>query len=179
MKSAVFIIAPTDFRDEELFHTLEELQAKGIKCAIASTHKGECKGRKGKNAHATLEVKEVHAKDFDAVVFVGGGGVIEHKLHENNDVLRIAKEFNVADKVLCAICIAPRILLRANVLSGRKATTYQDQENIEGIKKQGIYTGKPVEIDKTQDAKHGTLITADGPLSAREFGKIIAQELSE
>ena len=68
-------------------------------------------------------------------------------MYENEGVLKLAKDFYNTNKLVCAICIAPRILTCARVINGRKATTFPDEQNIEEIKAQGVYTGKSVEVD--------------------------------
>jgi putative intracellular protease/amidase len=55
------------------------------------------------------------------------------------------------------------------LLEGKKATCYSSQE--ENLKSKGaICTGEGVEVD-------GNIITANGPKSAREFGKKIVEAL--
>jgi protease I len=44
MPKVLFVIAKQGFRDEELFHPLEELNKAGFETVIASTEKGECIG---------------------------------------------------------------------------------------------------------------------------------------
>jgi protease I len=74
MAKVLMIIAPERFRDEELFITKEELEKDGHETVIASTIKGICAGSRGGFAIATLTLNEVHTGDYDAVVFVAGGG---------------------------------------------------------------------------------------------------------
>ncbi len=166
----LFVIAPSNFRDEELFDPLDELKKAGVNTVISSTKVGECIGKLGGKVNANVLIEDVKEKEFDGVVFVGGNGVLEYKLYENEAVLKLARDFYKASKFVCAICIAPRILTRAGVINGRKATTFPDETNIAEIKSQGVYTGKSVEVD-------GKLVTADGPKSAREFGKAIVKAL--
>lgn len=67
-------IAPERFRDEALFVTREELKRNGHTTDIASTRNGKCEGSRGGSVTATLTLAEVRATDYDAIVFVGGGG---------------------------------------------------------------------------------------------------------
>jgi protease I len=74
-----------------------------------------------------------------------------------------------AKKPLGAICLAPRILTSAGVLTGKKATVYPTEGD--KLKEAGVnYTANPVEID-------GDIITADGPDSAKGFGEALAAAL--
>ncbi|HQQ38671.1 MAG TPA: DJ-1/PfpI family protein, partial [bacterium] len=87
-----------------------------------------------------------------------------------------AREAMAKNKILGAICIAPLILARAGVLENRKATVWAsalDRRPIQQLKDGGAtYENKPVVID-------GNIVTANGPQSAKEFGKILAKELKK
>lgn len=168
---AVFIIAPTGFRDEELFQPLEILEKKGVECKISSLRKEECTGKLGGKATATLIFEEINSKIFGAIVFVGGGGVEEHGLPENRILLQKARESNNEKKIVAAICIAPRIIANAGILQGKRATCFPDEKTIRILKDKGaIYTKSEVEVD-------GNIITANGPQSARKFGEKIVEAL--
>jgi protease I len=104
MAKVLMIIAPERFRDEELFITKEELEKDGHETVIASTIKGICAGSRGGFAIATLTLNEVHTGDYDAVVFVAGGGF--------KDILCPRRSFAYYQKK----CIKGKILFRLFVL---------------------------------------------------------------
>lgn len=167
MAKIVLVIAQRDFRDEELFHTKEELEKAGHKTIVASRRKGECTGMLGGKAKAEISLEEIKTSDFQGIVFVGGGGSAEY--FNDAKALNLAKEFFKEEKLVCAICIAPSILANAGLLKEKKATCFSSEAG--NLKAKGAnYTGKPVETD-------GKIITADGPKSAREFGKKIVSML--
>ena len=74
MKSVLMVIAPENFRDEELFETKEVLDAAGLQTTIASVQKGVCNGKLGGKANAAIALSDAKASDYAAVVFVGGMG---------------------------------------------------------------------------------------------------------
>ena len=166
-KNVVFIIAPKDFRDEELFHPMEEIGKAGAHCEIASTKLGERMGSKGGKAGVELMIDyaKVSPDNFDAIVFVGGSGA---KIYfEDARAQELARNFAKEGKVVAAICIAPSILANAGVLKGKKATSFpSEKDNL--ISKGAKFTGAGVEVD-------GKIVTADGPKSAKDFGKRIAK----
>ncbi len=165
---ALLIIAPANFRDEELFHTQEELEKAGIETAVASSKRGTIRGMLGGTAEAKILLSEVDTAQYDAVIFIGGSGASVY--YEDREAHRIAREAAKLGKVLGAICIAPGILAKAGVLKGKKATIWNGQF-IEILEAGGAtYTGKSVEID-------GKIITANGPPAAREFGRAIVKAL--
>lgn len=166
-KKAVLVIAPNNFRDEELFYTKEELEKAGVKTTIASISTEEANGMLGGKAKPQITLEEVTEEDFDAIVFIGGSGASIY--FENKKAWELAREFNSKEKVTAAICIAPSILANAGLLKGKKVTVFPSEAS--NLKEKGAtYTGVAVEVD-------GNIVTAEGPGSAREFGKRIAEEL--
>ncbi len=167
MSKVLFVIAKTDFRDEELFHTLEEVKNNGFETIIASSEKGECSGSRGGSATAELSLNEVSEKNFDAIVFVGGGGAAQY--FKDEKALQLVKNFFNTGKIVAAICIAPSILANAGILKKVNATSfYTQQQHLE--KNGAVFTGKPVEVS-------GKIVTANGPSAARLFGKKISELL--
>jgi len=161
------IIAPRNFRDEELFHTKEELESSGISVTIASTTTDTATGMLGGTAKPDMTINDVNVDDYDAIVFVGGTG---SSIYFNNPKAHeIARSAIEKGKLVGAICIAPSTLANAGLLNGKKATSYPSEEN-NLISKGADYTGNPVEKD-------GNIITATGPSAAREFGRMIAKSL--
>jgi protease I len=168
MAKALLIIAPRNFRDEELFHTKEELEKSGIETRVASTTTGVAKGMFGGTAKAELSLEQVKIEEYDAIVFIGGSGASVY--YENPQALEIARKADQAGKVLAAICIAPGILANAGTLRNKRATIWNG-DFVKMLKAGGAkYTGKAVEVD-------GKIITANGPPAAREFGRAIAKAL--
>jgi protease I len=169
-KKVLMVIAPKDFRDEELLYTKEELERAGAKVTIASRKKAVARGILGATVKPNIELGQVRVDDYDAVIFVGGAGA---STYFNDDrALSIAADAFGKGKKTCAICIAPAILANAGVLKGKRVTVW-DGEYIEKIESKGAtYTGNPVEVD-------GNIITANGPGAAREFGRTIARALAK
>ncbi|RLE46441.1 DJ-1 family protein [Candidatus Woesearchaeota archaeon] len=170
MGKALLIIAPQDFREEELFDTKKALEEKGKECIIASKTKGTCTGKpEGKTAEATLALDEVKTDEFDAIVFIGGMGAT---IYQNDTTAhKIIKEAYEKGKIIAGICIAPTILANAGILKGKRATVWDsgDKKIATQIEEKGaIYTGENVTTD-------GKIITANGPHAAKEFGEKIAE----
>ena len=168
-KRIVMIIAPQNFRDEELLYTREELESAGGQVTVASTTTGTVTGMFGATAKPDITIDQVRVDDYDAVVFVGGSG--SEVYFNNPTALNIAKETHSKNKLLTAICIAPSILANANLLQGKRATVWAGDKYINILRSKGAnYTGESV----TQD---GRIITANGPEAARQFGRTIIQNL--
>jgi protease I len=166
-KRAALIIASENFRDEELFETKRVLDAAQIETVIASSRTGIIRGSLGNLTEARVLVNQLRIDDYDAIVFIGGPGVVEYV---NNPVeLNIIRETVRKGKILAAIGTAPTILANANVLAGLRATSLLSEREI--LTQAGaIYTGVPVEQDRL-------IITASGPAAAVMFGRAIADAL--
>jgi len=171
MRKVLLVVPPSEFRDEELFSTMQVINSAGFKTVIASTRMGQATGMLGGKVTPDILVSEVNVEDYGAVVFIGGQGVETNNLPENPDVVKLAKDANNSGKIIGAICIAPRILARAGVVKGKRVTAFGDNTTISYLKRAGaVYTGNPLEKD-------GMLITADGPSSAVKFGEEIVRAL--
>lgn len=167
MARVLMIIAPERFRDEELFVTKEELEKAGHKTVIASSVKGICPGSRGGFATATMTLHQVRASDYDAVVFVGGGGSKVYFADE--EAIRIAKEMHKNKSIVAAICLAPVILANAGILKGKNATVAGTEAKT--IESQGAkYTEPGVTVD-------GNLVTGNAPKSSKLFGQKINELL--
>ncbi len=166
-KKVLFVIASNNFRDEEFFVPKQIIETKGGIVTIASSSLHISKGVLGATAKPDILLKCAKAADYNAIVFVGGGGSSEYW---NSSVAhQLTKEFVISGKVVGAICIAPITLANAELLNGKKATVFPSE--IERLKAKGaIYTGAGIEID-------GKIITANGPESAAKFGEAIVAAL--
>ncbi len=114
-EKVLMIIAPENFRDEELLHTREEQERAGTKVTLAST-KTAAKGLLGARVTPDIKLDQVSLDDYDAVVFVGGPGASIY--FDDKRALSISSEALGKGKKICAICIAPTILANAGVLKG-------------------------------------------------------------
>lgn len=169
------IIAPENFRDEELLEPKSYFESKGYSVKIASTRKGECKGMLGAQVKAELALNDIKTNDYDVIIFVGGAGT--PLVRKEKKAEEIAKEAVENGKVVAAICWAPTILAKAGVLRGKMATVWAGPDSEFGmmttdyLKKEGaLYQKQPVVVD-------GKIITAEGPHAAKKFAEEIAKLL--
>jgi protease I len=166
-KKILMIIASQNFRDEELLIPKKLFEKEGYSVVIAGTSLKPAKGMLGAVVTPQILIDQVKVDEYSAIVFVGGVGAKEY--FNNSIAHKIAKEAVSKNKILAAICIAPRILAEAGVLKGKKATVWVSEEKI--LEEKGAnYTGKSVEVD-------GNIVTGSGPQAAEEFAKIIIKLL--
>ncbi len=166
-KKIVMVIASKDFRDEEYAKPRAALEKAGHAVTVACSKLAEAKGMLGMKVKPDVLLKDVKSADYDAIVFVGGGGSTEY--WDDAVAHRLAREFAEKQKPTTAICLAPVTLAKAGLLKGRAATVWPDAAG--EMKKQGAQM-------KTQGVvADGNFITADGPQSAEEFGKALVKAL--
>ncbi len=160
MANILMIIAPERFRDEELFVSKDFLEEKGHKIRIASKIVGECYGSRGGSIKSELYLSDVKTEDYNAIVFIGGGG---SKIYFNDlEAISIAKNAYDQGKIVAAICLAPVILANAGILKGKNATVV-GTESKTIIEKGAYYTGPGVTSDSrivTGNAPKATLLFA-------------------
>lgn len=169
-KKVLMVIAPQNFRDEELLEPKSVFEDSGAEVTIASTSKGSARGMLGAIVDPDLTLDEVDVKDYDAVVVVGGGGSRDY-LWNNLTLHGIVREFYNEDKVVAAICISPVVLAKAGLLDGKKTTVFPGQDTLSELKNAGaILVNKGAVAD-------GRIVTGRGPESAEEFGRKVLEAL--
>ena len=168
MKKALLIIAQKNYQDRELDGTRKGLQEANFDVVIASVKAGACTGKFGGTEQASIALKDVDVADYDRVAFIGGPGA--GTLWQDKEAQRIARETAEAGKPLGAICIAPKVLVAAGVLDGKKATVWNDDGDQAGfLALHNVeYTGEDVTVD-------GLVVTANGPKAAVEFGRTLGR----
>lgn len=171
-KKVVMIVAFRDFRDDEYFIPREVLEGAGIEVKTSSDSSGIAIGADGGEVRVDFVLRDLELSGFDAIVFIGGPGALEHL--DNEESYKVAKETVAKGKVLAAICISPTILAKAGVLEGKRATVWSSPLNREPVKtleeKGAIFEDKPVVVD-------GKIVTGNGPSAAREFGEKLVEIL--
>jgi len=171
-KKIAMVIAFKDFRDEELFIPRSIFLDKGAEVKLVSEKKGEALGMFGGTTEIDFLLEELEISDFEAIIFVGGGGAAGYI--DNEKAHQIARSTIEEDKILGAICVAPAILARSGVLKNKKATVWSsplDKSAVKILKEEGVnYEEKPVVVD-------GKIVTANGPQVARQFTERILELL--
>ncbi|OPL10655.1 MAG: hypothetical protein AVO34_10290 [Firmicutes bacterium ML8_F2] len=166
-KKILMIIAPENFRCEELLVPQEIFEWQGAKVIIASKVTGEIKGMYGAVAEADIPLSEVETVDYDAVIFVGGSGAQQY--WDDPAIHDLARRFRDEKKVIGAICIAPVILDRAGVLKGCKISIFHSASS-------EIKTARVTNNSVTVD---GNIVTGNGPDAAEEFAGGIVDQLTK
>lgn len=136
----VLILATDGFEDSELFEPRQALLDAGVKVTLASIKTDPIQGVKGdtdptRTITPDLTLDQVDTEDYDALLLPGGVGNPD-KMRMEDRAVSIVGEFMDDDKIVAAICHAPWLLVEADVVDGRRVTSWPsvrtDLENAGG-----------------------------------------------
>jgi len=123
----VLIIASDGFEESELFGPREILLGQGAEVILASPDLNPIQATvhddPGKTIRPDMRVDEARAEAFDALLLPGGVRNPDH-LRTNKTVIDLVRAFADQDKPVAAICHGPWLLVEADVLRGRTATSW-------------------------------------------------------
>ncbi|VXC42090.1 type 1 glutamine amidotransferase domain-containing protein [Sphingomonas sp. AX6] len=124
----VLMLATDGFEESELFDPRQALLDAGAEVTLASIEKDAIQGvinddEKGKTITPDLTLDEVETTEYDALVLPGGVGNPD-KLRMNERAVDIVGEFMDDAKIVAAICHAPWLLVEADVVDGRRVTSW-------------------------------------------------------
>jgi len=125
--SRVLIVATDGFEEWELFGPRQILQQRGADVVLASLKRDPIQATvhddPGRTIRPDLTVDEASADDFDALILPGGVRNPDTlRLHGN--VIDLIRAFDRQDKPIGAICHGPWLLVEADLLRGRTATSW-------------------------------------------------------
>ena len=168
--AAVLLPLAAGFEEVEAVGLIDVMRRGGIEVRIAYIddslgHGKVVIGANGIGVKADTSIKNVIAEDFDMMVLPGGWDGT-YGLAENSRVIALLKEFK-ASKVVGAMCAAPYVLKKAEVL-GSDYTCYPGAK--EEIDHPGYRDDKKVVVD-------GNVMTSQGPGTALCFGLAIVERL--
>lgn len=122
-KNVAFLMT-NGFEDSELTSPWEAVTGAGASAAVVSPETGELEGKKGHKAKVDVIVADANADDYDALVLPGGVANGD-KLRMDEDAVAFTKAFFEAGKPVGVICHGGWILTDADVVRGRKLTSYR------------------------------------------------------
>jgi len=125
--SRVLMVATDGFEEWELFGPREILQRRGAEVVLASLKRDPIQATihddPGKTIRPELTVDEANADDFDALILPGGVRNPD-QLRMHPRVIDLIRRFNEQDKPIAAICHGPWLLVEADLLRGKTATSW-------------------------------------------------------
>lgn len=173
-KARVLMLATDGFENDELFKPRQALLDAGATVTLASIKtdeiQGEKNGEKADTIKPDMTLDDVDTEDYDALVLPGGVGNPD-TMRMQERAIDIITEFMDEDKIVAAICHAPWLLAEADVVDGRKLTSWPS------IRTDLDNAGADV-VDE-QVVVDGNLITSRNPDDIPAFNDAIAKALTE
>ena len=126
-ESRVLIMASDGFEEWELFGPREILTRRGAEVVLAAPKlepiQATVHDDPGKTIRPDLTIDQVNADDFDALILPGGVRNPDH-LRMNVKAIALIQRFAMQGKPVAAICHGPWLLVEADLLRGRTATSW-------------------------------------------------------
>lgn len=155
----VYVFLADGFEEVEAIEPIDIMRRAGIEVRTVSLGDAPVTGSHGIIVKADIVIDEVNKDDIEAIMLPGGG-----RGHENLDAsgsVHALISYAAANGLyICAICAAPSILGKRQLLDGKRATCYPGFEKY-------LYGAEYV-TDKV--VKDGKYITARGAGAAADFG---------
>ncbi len=139
---------------------IDLLRRAGIEVITAGLEPGPVTGSRGTVLVPDTDLDAVMDRDFDMMVLPGGLPGAD-RLNDEPRIHTLLKRLSGQGAYTAAICAAPRVLARAGLLEGRRATSFPGTLEALDLARTEITT-RPVEID-------GKVVTSRGPGTAMDF----------
>lgn len=170
----ILIIAANGFEQSELEVPRDKLREAGAKVEVATPDGRPIRGWEkkdwGREAKADLKIADAKPADYDALV-IPGGQINPDLLRIDKDAMSVVREFLKSGRVVAAICHGPWLLVEADALKGRKATSYKSiRKDVENAG--ATWEDKEVVTDKG-------IITSRSPADLPAFVAKIIEEVRE
>ena len=125
--SRVLIVATDGFEESELFGPREILLKRGADVKLASPDlkpiQATVHDDPGKTIRPDMTIEQASADDFDALILPGGVRNPD-QLRTNKAAINLIRAFADAGKPVAAICHGPWLLVEADLLRGKTATSW-------------------------------------------------------
>ena len=153
----------------EAVTVVDLLRRAGIGVVTAGLDAQPVRASRGMILLADMTLDAALQQEFDMIVLPGGLPGADH-LRDDPRVIELLKKMAASDRYTAAICAAPRVLARAGLLDGKRATSYPGALDIDAVP--GIeYLEMPVVAD-------GRVITSRGPGTAMDFALTLIEALA-
>lgn len=155
------------FEEPELLYPYYRLLEAGYEAVLVGSEAREYPGKHGYPVRAQVAVADVKAADLAGMVIPGGFG--PDSLRLDPAMVALTRDMVRAGKPVAAICHGPSLLVSADVLRGRRATSYAAVRD--DVKNAGAtWVDEPVVVD-------GPLITSRVPDDLPAFMGAVLQAL--
>ncbi|MBU0559802.1 MAG: DJ-1/PfpI family protein [Bacteroidetes bacterium] len=165
----LLFLASDKFSEIEFKTVKYALEKRSIRIFITSDANSVCVGDSGMKVKPDVNLFNVHAGNFSALIIIGGDGI---KKYWNDSALQnIARSFDSKGKIIAAICSAPVILANCGLLENKTAACFKNDSM--------HLTKSGVNYSESSVVEDSNIITGQSPASAKDFAdKIISRLFS-
>lgn len=168
-KTRIVILAADGYEDQELSEPLDYFVERGAQVMVAGLEPGTATGKRGEHrVEVDAPVADLDPDDFDVLIIPGGKA--PEKLRMNDDVLRFTRQFFREDKLVGAICHAGQVLISADLVEGRRVTSWP------GIRDDLIAAGATWEDREVTVDEH--LVTSRKPDDLPAFNRTLFESIT-
>lgn len=166
MSKKILVFLADGLEEIEAITQIDILRRAGFEVTTITLADDMIHGSHDIDIKADEKINNVIIAEYDGIVLPGGmpGST---NLRDDDRVINAVKKMDSKDKLIAAICAAPIVLERANVLKGHKFTIHPSVED--KIKNEN--SGERTVIDEN-------IITGIGPGAAIEFAYCIVEKLA-
>jgi protease I len=170
----VAILVEDGFEQVELTSPKAALEEAGAKTYIISPKRDKVKGwehtKWGQEFPVDVAIEQANASDYDALL-LPGGVMNPDKLRVNKQAIQFVHSFFDQQKPVAAICHGPWVLVEADVVNGRKMTSYPSIQT--DLKNAGAnWVDQEVVVDQG-------LVTSRSPDDLPAFNRKLVEEIAE
>ncbi|WP_044560671.1 type 1 glutamine amidotransferase domain-containing protein [Azospirillum sp. B4] len=170
----ILILATNGFEQSELTVPRDELRKAGATVDVATPDGKPIRGWNhtdwGDTVEADTRIADTRVEDYQAVV-VPGGQINPDLLRVDPEAVQRVRTFLDSGKVVAAICHGPWLLVEADALRGRRATSYKSiRKDVENAG--AHWVDEEVVVD-------GGVITSRSPADLPAFVAKIIEEVGE
>jgi len=170
----VAVLVTDGFEQIELTSPMQVLKAAGAEVSIVSLAAGEIQGfhhfEKADRFNVDLDVADASASTFDALLLPGGLGNPD-ALRANAAAVSFVRGFFEQHKPVAAICHGPWLLAEADVLKGRRVTSYASIKT-DLMNAGAEWTDEACVVDQG-------LVTSRSPADLEAFNAKLIEEFAE
>jgi protease I len=165
----MLILMENGVEDSEFIYPYYRFQEAGYKMDIvAPKAKKEYIGKRGGTFTSELSPNEVDLDIYDAVIVPGGQAPDKMRIHP--DMVELVKVANAKGKIIAAICHGPQMLIEADIVRGKTATSWPSVRT--DLKNAGArVVNEAVVVD-------GNLVTSRSPDDLPDFCKATLNRLT-
>ena len=167
----VAVLVTDGYEPSELTEPMKALRAAGADVTVVSDHGGTIKGKTDADTSTVDMTLDQATPDAFGALMLPGGVKNPDTMRQDDRGVAFVRAFNDAGKPIAAICHAPWLLVEADVVRGRRLTSYGSLKT--DIRNAG---GEWVDEEVVVDAG---LVTSRTPKDIPAFNAKMIEEFAE